>query len=91
MVLGRVILVDTLHSLFSCSTYESTYVAQMLNILTSFSFTQINAIYRSVLELSNAHYHLGAFNSNPVKYKISSLFTCELYAFKMYMFLGHCT
>jgi hypothetical protein len=44
MVLGRVILVDTPHSPFSNSTYESTYVAQTLNLLTPFYFTQITAI-----------------------------------------------
>jgi hypothetical protein len=43
MVLGRVILVDTIHSPFSNSTLF-TYVAQTLNLLTPFSFTQITAI-----------------------------------------------
>jgi hypothetical protein len=40
MVLGLVILVDTPHYPFS----NITYVAQTLNIVTPFSFTQITAI-----------------------------------------------
>jgi hypothetical protein len=67
VVLGQVILVDTPYFPFSNSTYESTYVAQMLNLLTPFSFTQITAIQRNAPILSNAHYHLGAFYSNPCK------------------------